>query len=42
MAEWYPLKTWLCWVPNLILAELYVRVTDFKGRLVRALPRYWV
>ncbi|RDV38178.1 DUF2306 domain-containing protein [Bradymonadaceae bacterium TMQ3] len=32
-AEWYPLMTWLCWVPNIILAEIYVRATTFRGRL---------
>lgn len=31
--HWYMLLTWLCWVPNLALAELYLRVTDFSGRL---------
>jgi hypothetical protein len=31
--EWYPLMTWLCWVPNYVAAELYVRSTDFLGRI---------
>ncbi|RDV39623.1 DUF2306 domain-containing protein [Bradymonadaceae bacterium TMQ3] len=31
--QWYPFITWLCWVPNLILAELYIRATTYKGRL---------
>lgn len=30
--EWYPIMTWACWVPNFVLAEIYVRVTDGKGR----------
>lgn len=32
-AAWYPVMTWLCWVPNFLVAEIYVRVTDFKGRV---------
>jgi len=32
-ALWYPIMTWLCWVPNFALAEAYVRLTDFKGRI---------
>lgn len=35
--EWYPIMTWACWVPNLIMAELYVRLTDHAGRF--AFPR---
>lgn len=30
---WYVMSTWLCWVPNLLAAELYLRVTDYLGRL---------
>lgn len=30
---WYQLATWLCWVPNLAVAEIYARSTDFSGRL---------
>ncbi len=26
--------SWACWIPNIILGELYVRSTDFRGRLV--------
>lgn len=32
MSAFYPLMTWLCWVPNAIIAELYVQLTDFQGR----------
>jgi uncharacterized membrane protein len=32
-ADWYPIMTWLCWVPNVAVAEIYVRLTDFKGRV---------
>jgi uncharacterized membrane protein len=32
-AEWFPYLTWLCWVPNFLVAELYVRVTNERGRL---------
>lgn len=35
--EWYVLVTWLCWVPNLLLAEAYLRITHYSGHL--ALPR---
>lgn len=28
----YPLVAWLCWVPNLILAEIYLRVSPGAGR----------
>ena len=31
--EWFPYVTWLCWVPNLIFAEIYLFVSDNKGRL---------
>lgn len=34
---YYPIITWACWVPNLILAEIYVRVTNNAGRLKRSL-----
>ena len=30
---WYPLMTWICWVPNYVVAELYVRSTDYLGRV---------
>jgi len=29
----YAMMTWACWVPNLVLAEIYVQLTDFRGRL---------
>ena len=32
-AEWFPYLTWLCWVPNFLIAELYVRITNERGRL---------
>lgn len=32
-ATWYVLVTWLCWVPNLIIAEAYIRVTRNTGKL---------
>ena len=32
-ATWYQIVTWLCWVPNLIVGEFYVRTTDYAGRL---------
>lgn len=35
LAQWYPIMTWACWVPQLTLAEIYVRVTDASGRLLR-------
>lgn len=28
---WYPLMTWLCWLPNYIMAEFYVQLTDDRG-----------
>lgn len=28
---WYPLMTWACWVPNYILAETYIQLTDDRG-----------
>jgi len=30
---WYQMVTWLCWVPNLIIAEIYLRITHYSGRL---------
>ena len=29
--DWYLIATWLCWVPNLIIAEMYVRFTTITG-----------
>ncbi len=37
VSEWVSLASWACWVPNLILAEFYLRITTFSGRL--ALPK---
>ena len=31
--EWYPIMTWLCWVPNAVLGEIYARITDPFGNL---------
>lgn len=36
-AEWTVFISWACWIPNLILAEIYLRITTFNGRL--ALPK---
>ncbi|MEO0730301.1 MAG: DUF2306 domain-containing protein, partial [Pseudomonadota bacterium] len=36
---WYPALTWLCWVPNLLIGELYLRATMFTGRLSALRPR---
>ena len=30
---WYLIATWACWVPNLCLGELYIRVTKPNGKL---------
>ncbi|MCK5668649.1 MAG: DUF2306 domain-containing protein [Gammaproteobacteria bacterium] len=30
--DWYLIATWLCWVPNLIIAEIYVRCTTTTGK----------
>jgi uncharacterized membrane protein len=30
---WYAMVTWLCWLPNLLIAEAYVRSTNVTGRL---------
>ncbi len=30
---WYLLVTWLCWVPNLMAAEIYIALTRNNGRL---------
>lgn len=30
---WYQIITWLCWVPNVIVGELYLRLTYHSGRL---------
>ena len=30
---WYLMVTWICWVPNLILAEFYIRTTKPNGKL---------
>ena len=34
---WYLIITWICWVPNLIIAEIYLRLTDVNGRLIKNL-----
>lgn len=31
--EWYVLLTWMCWVPNLMIGEIYARMTTPAGRL---------
>ena len=31
--DWFVLLTWICWVPNLIVAEIYIRMTQFDGQL---------
>jgi len=33
LQTWYPIMTWLCWVPNAMIAEIYVRITDEHGDL---------
>jgi uncharacterized membrane protein len=33
VADWFVMLTWLCWVPNLIVGEIYSRVTTYTGRL---------
>lgn len=30
---YYPLVTWMCWVPNLIIGEIYLRSTRHSGAL---------
>ncbi len=37
VAEWTVFISWACWVPNIILAEIYIRITTFSGKL--ALPK---
>ncbi|MEO1143291.1 MAG: DUF2306 domain-containing protein [Pseudomonadota bacterium] len=32
--DWYRLTTWMCWVPNLIIAEIYIRITKPNARLI--------
>lgn len=34
---WYQIVTWICWVPNLIVAELYIQSTYYSGKLKRHL-----
>ena len=36
---WYVMVTWLCWVPNLLIGELYARATLYSGRLAASTPR---
>lgn len=36
--QWYALVTWLCWVPNLLLAEWYIAHTNFVGALRKRKP----
>lgn len=31
--HWYPMVSWLCWVPNLMAGEIYLRLTTFAGKL---------
>lgn len=30
---WYLIITWLCWVPNLLIGEIYARCTNVSGKL---------
>ena len=30
--QWFPVLTWACWIPNLTLSEIYIRISDDKGR----------
>lgn len=32
--SYYQIVTWMCWVPNLLIAEWYIRVTNYSGRFV--------
>ncbi len=32
--DWYLLLTWACWIPNLVVAEIYIRITKFNGKLI--------
>ncbi|MEM8635235.1 MAG: DUF2306 domain-containing protein [Pseudomonadota bacterium] len=32
--DWYRLVTWMCWVPNLLIAETYIRITKPNARLI--------
>ena len=34
---WYPIMTWVCWVPNALIAEADLKITDHNGKI--ALPR---
>ena len=36
---WYPMMTWACWVPNLLIAELYIQITDNQGMIMP--PANW-
>lgn len=38
-ALWYPIMTWVCWVPNLLVAELYLQITDNRGKLLNT--QHW-
>ena len=38
-ADWYLLVTWICWVPNYMAAELYIRCTTASGALRNELFR---
>ncbi len=31
--SWYQIVTWLCWMPNLLIAECYLRITHYNGAL---------
>ena len=30
--QWYVMATWMCWVPNLIIAEFIIRITKPNGK----------
>lgn len=32
-SEAYPILAWACWIPNLIVAEWYLRIRDRKGKV---------
>ena len=31
---WYPIMTWACWIPNILIAQAYLRITDPNGRFM--------
>lgn len=39
---WIGLCSWLCWIPNIIIAETFIRITNFNGSLKKPEKYSWL